>query len=366
MNQSIKGNLGGGARLSNFELLRLLCMLMVLNLHSFAGWQHGSGVWQCVDFFRESTSICAVDCFILISGYFGIKWKFKSFFNLIFQIFFYSVGIYIIVTALGIVDWDVKSFLLRFACLSKASWGFVVSYVILYFCSPILNAFAEKHSAKELLIYIIAFVFVLNIISFTANSAFTYAVVYLIGRLLKKIKIEEIKIPAAAFYWIVTTIIFLIVFFLLFKTLHIQSGDIVGKRPVGSLGYDYAAPLVILQAVALFTVFARMKLKSRIVNWCASSAFAIFLIHMHPTIKQIGYLSYAESLYNYPALKHVALLSILIMGVFVGSILIDKIRILVFNTCYTLIKQISKRIHPKYFILETYIPKSLEEVFSHE
>lgn len=354
---------GGQKRLSNFESLRLLCMLMVLNLHSFSGWQYGSGFWQAADFLRESTSICAVDCFVLISGYFGIKWKFKSFFNLLFQIFFYSLGIYLVVIACGIVDWNLKSFLMRFACLSMSSWGFVVSYVILYFCSPVLNAFAEKYSSKELFGYIVVFVLALNIVSFTANSAFTYAVVYLIGRLLKKIKIEEIKIPAAAIYWMTTFFIFVIVFFVLFKTLHISNAEVVGKRPVGTIGYDYASPLVILQAVALFIIFARMKFESNLINWCASSAFAIYLIHMHPTIKQIGYLSFAKGLYEYPIMKHIVLLLILIVGVFVGSILIDKFRILISNILITSIEKFSIIIPSKYHQLNTYIPDNLKKTF---
>ena len=86
-------------------------MLMVLNLHSFWGYENGSGILQAADFFRESTSICAVNAFLLISGYFGIKWKFKSFFNLIFQIFFYAFGVYIIATSIGIIDFSIKDFL---------------------------------------------------------------------------------------------------------------------------------------------------------------------------------------------------------------------------------------------------------------
>lgn len=336
---------------------------MVLSLHSFSGWQHGNGIWQAVDFYRESACICAVDCFILISGYFGIKWKFKSFFNLIFQIFFYSVGIYLVVVTCGIVDWDIKSFLLRFSCLSQNSWGFVVSYVILYFCSPILNSFTEKLPANRLFAYIIVFVLVLNIVSYTASSAFTYAVVYLIGRLLKKINIESIKLPAAGVYWITTTVIFAIVYFGLFKTVHITSAEIAGRRPVGTIGYDYAAPLVILQSVALFTLFSKMKFKSHLVNWCASSAFAIFLIHMHPTIKQNGYLSFTQGLYEYPAMKHIMILALFIPTVFVGSILIDKIRIFVSNICYSAIVSLSKRVSPRYLCMETYIPESMKRVF---
>lgn len=65
-------------RQSNLEALRILSMLMVLNLHSFHGFSHGFGVMQMLDIFRESTSICAVNVFLLISGCFGIRWRFKS------------------------------------------------------------------------------------------------------------------------------------------------------------------------------------------------------------------------------------------------------------------------------------------------
>ena len=80
MSDNLRTVLSGGTRQSNIEALRLLSMLMVLNLHSFWGFEHGSGILQAVDFFRESTSICAVNTFLIISGYFGINWKFKSFF----------------------------------------------------------------------------------------------------------------------------------------------------------------------------------------------------------------------------------------------------------------------------------------------
>ena len=84
-------------------------MLMVLNLHSFHGYDYGSGIMQGLDWFRESTSICAVNVFIMISGYFGIKWKFRSFFNLIFQLLFYSFAVYGVCVALGIFSFEMSA-----------------------------------------------------------------------------------------------------------------------------------------------------------------------------------------------------------------------------------------------------------------
>lgn len=242
MNKMLTIERGGNKRQSNFEALRLLSMLMVLNLHSFSGYTHGSGLGQAFDFFRESTSICAVDCFILISGFFGIKWKFKSLFSLVFQIFYYSVGIYLLAVGLGVVDWNLKVFVMRFACLITSSWKFAITYVLLWFCSPALNALAEKSSVRELLMYIIIFFCVINFICVPKNALFTYALVYLIGRWLRKMKIEDVKFPAGKAYWLTTTLIFALVYFIVFKTLHIVDAKRVTSWPVGFLAYDYAAP----------------------------------------------------------------------------------------------------------------------------
>ena len=133
----------GGGRQSNLEALRLVCMLMILNLHSFWGYNHGSGIVQALDFFRETTSICAVNVFLLISGYFGIKWKWKSFYNLIFQIFFYSFGIYLVACGVGIIEFSISGLLQNVKGL-YASWGFITGQMLLYFCTPILDTFVGK------------------------------------------------------------------------------------------------------------------------------------------------------------------------------------------------------------------------------
>ena len=251
-------------RMSNLEALRLLCMLMVLNLHSFHGWTNGSGFWQAFDFFRESSSICAVDCFVLISGYFGINWKFKSFYNLVFQIFFYSIAIYVFVSSIGLLEWNNRDFFKCFGCLYNDSWGFVTGYIILYFCAPILNVFAKHSSSRELLYYLIVFFIATNFICVSLHSdpAFMFFLLYLLGRLLRKIRIERYT-PSIKFwgmaYLIITVIIFVIMYFLLVKVLEITDSDRVCSFPIGFIGYSYTSPLVILQAISLFLIFFTIK-----------------------------------------------------------------------------------------------------------
>lgn len=330
----------GGARLSNFELLRLLCMLMVLNLHSFSGYRYGEGLLQALDFLRESTSICAVDTFILISGYFGIKWRKKGLFNLLFQVLFYSFVVYGVCVATGILQFD-KGELLQCFKAFYDSWGFITWYIILYFVSPWLNVFAEKKDTKQLMTYIIIF-WIAEVFIMRSTGALNFCLVYLIGRWLSKVGTEKFAAKAVGGYVLITLILFLCSY-ASFRLFHFDAGQMGGFI----LGYSYASPLVILQAVCLFLAFSKMKMQSKVINWMAASCLSIFLIHMHPAIKQIGYYDFTESLYNKTFLGHIINLVVLIVIVFFGSILIDKLRIFISDISYTIISYIKRKVIKK-------------------
>lgn len=348
---------GSKNRQSNIEALRLLSMLMVLNLHSFGGYEHGTGILQAVDFFRESTSICAVNAFLIISGYFSIKWKFKSFFNLIFQLLFYAFGVYAVAAAIGVIDFSTKEFLMNATCIYK-HWGFITAYVLLYMLSPMLNALSEKLTTKELFLTIIVLYASEWLITRDCGSM-NYGILYLIGRFIKKSDaVNNLTINATKGYWLTTILIFALVY-CTYSFLHITTAE---KMQGFIFGYSYSGPFVILQAVFIFLVFARMSFTSKFINWCSASCLSIFLIHMHPSIKHIGYYSLTESLYDLPVLQHIGDLLLLIISVFFGCILIDKIRIIISDAVYFLLCKIKQLLPQKIFEFETYIPSVVKKL----
>lgn len=325
----IKDRVGGG-RLSNYELLRLLCMLMVLNLHSFWGYSHDAGILQAFDFLRESTSICAVDTFVLISGFFGIKWRKKGLFNLLFQVLFYSFAVYGFCVATGILQFDKGEFVHCFKAFYD-SWGFITWYIILYFVSPWLNAFAEKSNSEQLMFFILVFWIAEHLIM-RSTGVLNFCVVYLIGRWISKVGTEKLS-NNAGWGYLITTIIIFVGSYLAFRLFHfdaVQMGDFI-------FGFSYASPFVMLQAIFLFLIFSRMNIQSKAINWCSASCLSIFLIHMHPAIKQIGYYGFTERLYDRPFFEHSAILIVLFIVVFFGSILIDKVRIFISDGLYRII-----------------------------
>lgn len=350
--------LGGAKRQSNFEALRLLSMLMVLNLHSFWGYDHnhGSILFQAIDFFRNSTSICAVNAFVLISGYFGIKWKPKSFFNLVFQVLFYSFSVYLFVVFLGIMPFEKSEFLSCFKGL-YSPWGFVKNYLLLYFFSPMLNSFCDSLSNRRLLVFMLVF-YMAEVSIFIYNELMNFCFLYMLARLIRKTDtLTKLKCGVSKAYWLTTFIIF-ILSFVLFIVFNFKA--LVMTRLF--LAYSYASPFVIMQAVLLFFIFGKMSFSSKIVNWCSSSVLAIFLIHTHPAIKQIGYYSFTESLYERPVLEHILCLLLLMLIVFLGSILVDKVRIVISDSCYKTLEYVYNKIPKKLVTFETYLPKKFLEL----
>lgn len=82
----------------NIELLRIFSMLMVLVIHynvSVNGQTSHEMVLTAplkavgIASLKSLSFIC-VNCFIIISGYFGIKWKWKGLCNYLFQIGFWG------------------------------------------------------------------------------------------------------------------------------------------------------------------------------------------------------------------------------------------------------------------------------------
>ncbi|EOU1923475.1 hypothetical protein DMN38_09310, partial [Clostridium perfringens] len=85
-------------RESNFELLRIISMFMIVVLHVL---NHG-GIYKSTNIYSndfiivnliESLSIVGVNCFVLISGYFGInsRFSFRKCMKIYIQVIFYSI-----------------------------------------------------------------------------------------------------------------------------------------------------------------------------------------------------------------------------------------------------------------------------------
>lgn len=357
-------------RSSNFELLRLLAMLLVLILHAnyltfhFPTNEalHSQPIESLGRIWSEALAIVGVNVFVLISGYFGIRLRIKGIASLLFQAAFYTIGIYLTLVALGLEPFQTKAFIRTLYPLDRSKEWFLPTYLSLMIFTPFLNAFVQKQDERGLRHYLIFFYSLSILFGFLSDqldvkngySLFSFCEIYLLGRYFRLYPETINRYKTST----LVSIYFGVSFaqsLALFAYGYTSGQPIVANALTGKF-LSYASPINILTASALFLSFSRLKIESRAINWIASSTFAVYLIHCNGRL--IGYYTgYVHGLSTHPLIVFLSMVAGFILLVFAGSILIDKIRLLlwerIFSPLYDLLSSaLEKRGWPVLRILE--------------
>lgn len=187
----------------NIELLRIVAMLMVLGLHANFVALHIPDADSILTFtginrvFWQSACIVAVNVFVMISGWFGIKPSIKGFCNFMWQVV-YIVGLLWIVGVIFFNQSVSMKSLLRIIGLYGGGGWFVASYIALYIISHILNAYVEKKAPRNIVLMLVAF-FLFEFlwgntlsVEFVVGgySTFSFIGIYLLAGLLRKLDLK--------------------------------------------------------------------------------------------------------------------------------------------------------------------------------
>lgn len=149
-------------RLSNFECLRIVAMIMVVLVHCnyysltpvTGNDVHNAPVSSFVRILAEQLCFICVNVFVLISGWFGLKPTIKGGAAIIFQVIFWGALILIIGIILN-VPLEIKSILQVF--YFGAAYWFIPAYLLLYILSPVLNQFINNSSSKTIFATLLSF-----------------------------------------------------------------------------------------------------------------------------------------------------------------------------------------------------------------
>ena len=280
-------------RESSFELLRLIAILMVVVGHingiAFDPISHADVLSSPVTCFSRMflgrLCVIGVDIFILISGYFSIKPKLKSILNFAFLIFFWRVLMYVVQGTLGYFEFRAST---AVAMINPLKIWFIRDYVTLMIMAPMLNTFCEKLTDRQLLkaigvYYIIAFVadYVIPLkywgLMGGGYSAMWFFGLYMIGRYLGMYGLGRWNISIRRLNLIYCGVSLLSAA-ILFTAVYISANTWVRDK-VGCVLSYYTSPFVLLAAIAVFMIFAKLHFTSRFVNYAAMSVFPIYLSH---------------------------------------------------------------------------------------
>ena len=322
-------------RLSNIELLRIIAIFFVLIRHAgfyAIGMPDASENQNTQTFILtvlDLFSSVGVNVFILISGFFGIKYTARGLFKFIFQCLFYSFGIYILLLSLGIIHISHLG-LAECLFLRKINW-FPKAYLFLFILAPVLNAFVENTSERQLRVVLINF-FVFQTIFGCISEAthfisLGYSVVSFIGLYLlaRYVRLYPHKV------FLFSKIKDFSIYFIISLVLSLLSFWAIGQNKLTLFWRieAYCNPLIVISSLYLLLCFSKIRLQSKFVNKIAASTFAVYLLHSNPNVIDRYYTHTIQILNGFNG----GLLYIFCFLVFVYllAILIDQIRVLCWN-----------------------------------
>lgn len=315
------------------ELLRLMSMFLVLVIHAntaYQPWPIDQPVVQTAPvhcFFRfliESVSIVCVNAFVLLSGWFGIKFSIKRLLSFIFQVLFFSLILCLLPSHQG------KHLLIDIVTLNQ--YWFVRAYIILFILSPALNLLAEHASKKVFQYVLIAFFVMQTVFSYISNSSWfddgfspiPFIGLYLLSRYIRiyqpNFSVFNKKTDLSIYLGISVLIAILSV--ILFKWFG-----------TGGRLFNYTNPLVILSSVFFLLFFSKIKMKdNRVFNWIAASSVGAYLLHMNPCFFQPYYIHILQSFSRWDSTILICIAALgFMIAVFFAGVLLDKVRGLLWN-----------------------------------
>ncbi len=299
-------------RLANFELLRLLAMLMVVTMHYLAGMELLPELGKPVDSRQilgtvlESCCIVAVNVYVLISGYFMVQAEFRvsRVIRLICQVLFYTVLIPLVLCGLGIpVAGQQEGFygLLQYILpVSTGHYWFVTEYVILYLFSPLLNAAYQKMSRRQLglavgllLIMFCGIKSLMPVLLATDRFGYDFGwflCLYLVGGYIKLYGLPFLEKGKRG--WLIYAGSAAGVFLLTLGMHYLH-------ETAGLFAYYFTVPfhynfiLCLLGAVGLFYGFSKIRIKegkgASIIRKMGPLSLGVYLLHMHVDIRYHWY-----------------------------------------------------------------------------
>jgi len=325
------------ARQSNIELCRIVSIVLVILVHT----TFQSVGWDCSSFgilLLAAFSIIGVNVFVLITGYFSTEPKKISLANLLFICLFWMIIRVTIGYSFGLtITWR------DFFFVTRSNW-FIPSYLCLLFFTPVLNAFCDSTNKRALLGVSLALFFFeiwfdllpphprISLGSQRGYSVLSFMALYLLARYIRLFGVPRWFRKGSFAIYLLCSIL------LCFLALSLIKLGYAATRIV----YSYSNPLIVLSAVSFLVTFEKMPMKeNRVINHFAKSTLAVLLGQTAISFLYTNQFSFLVT--HYSGLKLVILWVGVVAIVFFASILIDQLRLLIWNPIENKLRKVIKR-----------------------
>ena len=294
-------------RQTNFELLRIIAMLMVITLHylskgnvevklSINGSLYNHVLWLIGAFCNA-----AVNVYVLISGYFLVeaKWNPYKILTLLLEILFYSILVPVVFMLCGLMPvsaWNLYDWMNVILPVQTEHYWFATAYIVLYMLAPLLSAGIKGLSKRQLQVTIgllLLFFCIPKSINpvLIATDRYGYdfgwfICLFLIAGYIRLYGIPFFNNKKKSFC-----------FYILFTVLNFAVCAFTGFicRRTGKLEYymdmtySYNYILVLLSSIAFFCAFMYIQIPegkvTKIIAMLASCTFGVYLLHENIAIR---------------------------------------------------------------------------------
>ena len=285
-------------RKSNFEILRILAMVLIISYHFVFHSNYNYGAINAHDFILRAFWLfgeIGVNLFMLISGYFMVHSKFswKKVIRLVLEVnFYYIIGVILSnhFSDADKIDFNTtkKIFLNGFPVLNNVYW-FTGAYILVYIFSPYINTMikglSQKDYQKLLMIVLVIWSIVPTILGYYtegAENALFFSrmiwliVVYLIGGYIRIYNIKFLdRKRNASLGAIISFGVELLLMFILWRK---NSEEV---NPIYFWGPNSVMQIAL--SISIFMIFKNINVKSNvIINKIASTTLGVYLLHEGP------------------------------------------------------------------------------------
>lgn len=323
---------------TNLELLRIVCMLFILMHHFIVHvfcpelvLPNGNFGWyRAVCIVINGFVYVGVNCFLLISGYYGIKFRWKSLINLYYICAFYALLVVLERCLWQHIPFDKGILYLVLLPFSHTEWWFISCYVVLFLLSPLLNKAIEVFNRKEFVLVLVLLTIVNVYFGYYWHQHNTdgynlvqFVYIYFIGAFLHKYPLSVLDRRRSMLMYISCALLWSILTLLSVKW----------KVPHW-LPLNYNNPVLILSSIGLFIYMTALKIHNQRINTLSSGVLAAYLIQDvgGGLIYSIStkYKTFMEQRFDSEGMRIVTMLAFVVLGsvlVLLLALAIDRIRV---------------------------------------
>lgn len=311
-------------RESNMELLRIVSIIAIIFYHMlvFVHNENDDPTYQAM-FLPLHVGVLL---FVMISGYFHIKFSIMKLIMIIAPLFVYSLPS--IFSAISDECYSFQFIANQLLFVSHSQYWFMRTYIGLFLLAPVINKYLDTCSNKNRIALIVCLLFIATWQGISYGDPSLYAgkniinfmLLYSIGdtcrrynNIVKQIPMHKLILA----YFILNT--------LLVGT-YANFHELAIAQIIYRLSYQYCSPILLINSILVFFIFMKISFVSALINNIAKSVLAIYLIHSNnvffPTIVEPAILRIISEGSHF---SNIFGLFILTIAIFMLCLIIDRI-----------------------------------------